>query len=176
MCAVPRAEPVAVLAEVRFKERSDNLRHCLRTCSNRLTCVPPCFPRDVSRSSVRPSGVVTVCGEPAVEDRLSSSGLPAQACAVLCPRLTPWSDCSSRASPDKNANSSCTIPTFTVSSKLRASVRCATLPDDTALYAVSVRGPTALIQASSPWFLAVPQLPFSSIFVILITEFTYRGL
>ncbi len=115
-----------------------------RICSNRLTCAPPCFPFGSSNPSASPFGVVAEGCGPVVEGHLSGSGLPAKALAVLCPRLTPRSACASGASPDKNANCSCTTPAFTSVPEPGASMRCAISPGPSALYAVPVRGLTTL--------------------------------
>ena len=65
-------------------------------------------------------------------------------------------------SPDKNMNCRSTTASFTVSAEPRALLSCASLPADSALYDVSVRRLTALLQASFPQSLAALQLSFAS--------------
>ncbi len=81
--------------------------------------------------------------------------LPPQTCGVLCLRLTPRPACASGVSPDKNANCSFTAPAFASGPEPWASVCCATSPGPSALYAVPVRGLTALTPASFPRSVAV---------------------
>jgi len=130
-----------------------------RICSNRLACVLTCFPAKASSSATRPFGVIVGGCSLVVKEHSTGSGLPPLTCEVLCRLLTPLHSTAQlpalpltvsdthdiEVSPDKNANSNCTIPAFTSSSKLRASVCCATLPKDSALYAISVRGLTVLM-------------------------------
>ncbi len=82
-------------------------------------------------------------------------------------------------SPDKGMNFHSTTASFTVSTEPRASLSCANLPADSALYDVSVRRLTALLRASFPRCLAATQLLFASNYCTLknkIQRFTYRGL
>ena len=65
-------------------------------------------------------------------------------------------------SPDKDMNFHSTTASFTVSTEPWASLSCANLPMDSALYDVSVRRLTVLLQASFPQSLAALQLPFAN--------------
>ena len=132
-----------------------------RICSSRLTCASPCCPANSSSSTARPFGVCAAgCGS-VVEWHLSGSGLPTVTLVVLCLRLTPWSACASRVSPDKNANCNCATSSFTSTPEPWALVCCATLPGASALYVVSVRRLTVLISG----FLSTVSYPSAVAFV-----------
>ena len=104
----------------------------------------------------------------------------------------------SQISPDKNVNFRYATAAFTLSPESRASLCCANLPGDWALYAVSVRqlialhsrlplplvalacgSPYASLQPFRPRLAATP-LPSANTYVNkskdLLTGFTYRGL
>jgi hypothetical protein len=83
-----------------------------RICSNRSDCARPCF-RPASASVAPPVGFVTMRLEAGVAAHPSSSDLPTEAPAVLCPLLTPARSSLVQVSPDKNANANCTTPPFT---------------------------------------------------------------
>ena len=106
---IPSIPAAPLLAFTRF--HAFNMFSRDRICSSRLACVSPCFPADSSTTSTRPYGVIADCCGSTVETHPTGSGLPAKGLAVLCRLLT------SRLpgiSPDKNVNSCCTIPAFTL--------------------------------------------------------------
>ena len=98
----------------------------------------------MARHVARPFGVDAVACGSVVEWHLSGSGLSPPACGVLCPLLTSRVACAGGISPDKNANCSCATSAFTSEPEPWALVCGATLPDPSALYAVSVRRLTVL--------------------------------
>ena len=154
---MPSIPAAPLLAFTRFHALSMFSRD--RICSSRFSCAPPFFPSESSSPSSRPCGVTGVrCGS-AVEEHSTGSGLPALTSAVLCPRLTPPSSTrrlpvvplpvagvhGMEVSPDKNANCNCATSAFTFESEPWALLCCASLPESSALYAVSVRRLTVLI-------------------------------
>ena len=78
-----------------------------------------------------------------------------------------------QTSPDKSMNFHKATVSFTVSAEPSALLSCASLPADSALYDVSVRRLTALLQASFPQSLTALQLPFASNCCTL--NIKYRG-